>query len=99
MYQHKMTDLFSPISIPEYIKLHIKNNPSEDPADLKQRLRSALDYALSGKKCACGNPIWVIGAAHAGYSCFSCITGEAVPDNDYEIGGHLSYLCTSPSRS
>jgi hypothetical protein len=31
----------------------------------------------------------VIGSASVGNSCFTCITGESSPDNDYEIDGAL----------
>jgi len=33
----------------------------------------------------CDNDIWVIGSAVVGNSCFACITGESMPDSDYEI--------------
>ncbi|WP_457290252.1 hypothetical protein [Pedobacter sp. UYP24] len=42
---------------------------------------------LSGRKWGCGNPIWAVGGAEAGYYCFTYITGETVPDEDYEIDG------------
>ncbi|MEP7376033.1 MAG: hypothetical protein ABI675_21735 [Chitinophagaceae bacterium] len=84
--------LFAPISIEGYVRLHLKNNPKEDAKQLEKGLQKALAYALSGKTCSCGNPIWVIGAAHAGYSCFTCITGEATPDDDYEIDQHINYV-------
>ncbi|MGE4541145.1 MAG: hypothetical protein AB7D35_07780, partial [Bacteroidales bacterium] len=35
--------------------------------------------------CSCGNDIWVIGSASVGNSCFTCITGESYPTDDYEI--------------
>ena len=38
-----------------------------------------------GERCQCGQPIWIIGSAEVGLSCFSCITGESHPDEDYEI--------------
>jgi hypothetical protein len=31
---------FVPIGVEEYLKLHMKRNPDEDPADLLKRLRS-----------------------------------------------------------
>jgi hypothetical protein len=83
---------FAPISIEEYVSLHVKNNPDEDRELLERNLKEALVYALSGKKCECGNVIWVIGAAYAGYQCFTCITGEASPDNDYEIDQHIRFV-------
>ena len=44
-----------------------------------------VEAKLAGELCQCGEPIWVIGSVHVGLSCFTCITGEAVPDNDYEV--------------
>lgn len=76
---------FVPIGIDDYASLHLKNNPDEVRADLVSRLQAALEARLAGKCCDCGNPIWVIGSAFAGHACFTCITGEAVPDADYEI--------------
>ena len=76
---------FSPISIEEYVKKHLKNNPSENGKDLRKRLQTALADYKRGVKCSCGNDIWVIGAATVGNSCFTCITGESDPNNDYEI--------------
>lgn len=76
---------FVPISIDNYIKKHLKNNPRENVADLKKRLNSALSDYKIGVKCHCGNDIWVIGSALVGNSCFTCITGERHPTDDYEI--------------
>lgn len=76
---------FIPISINEYIKAHLKNNPSENEKDLTKRLNAALSDYNKGIKCSCGNDIWVIGSASVGNSCFTCITGERVPTDDYEI--------------
>jgi hypothetical protein len=76
---------FIPISINAYIKKHLKNNPSENENDLRKRLNKALTDYKKGIKCSCGNDIWVIGSASVGNSCFSCITGESYPIDDYEI--------------
>lgn len=76
---------FQPISINDYIKKHLKNNPVENEKDLRKRLNSALADYKNGIKCACGNDIWVIGSASVGNSCFTCITGESFPTDDYEI--------------
>lgn len=76
---------FIPISIKAYIKMHLKNNPNENDGDLRQRLNSALADYKNGIKCSCGNDIWVIGSASVGSSCFTCITGESRPTDDYEI--------------
>lgn len=76
---------FVPISIKEYVKLHEKANPDENPAGLLARLRACVSDALVGARCRCGEPIWVVGSASVGYGCFTCVTGEAFPSEDYEI--------------
>jgi hypothetical protein len=76
---------FVPISIKEYIKKHLENNPSEREQDLRNRLKIALADFNNGVKCFCGNDIWVIGSASVGNSCFTCITGESTPSGDFEI--------------
>ena len=73
---------FVPIGIREYVKLHVKANPDENPSELLARLRSCVSEALKGARCQCGAPIWVVGSVSA---CFTCITGEAFPSEDYEI--------------
>ena len=76
---------FAPITIDKYVAMHLKNNPSEKEVDLRKRLKSALKDYKNGIKCSCGNDIWVIGSASVGNSCFTCITGESYPTEDYEI--------------
>lgn len=76
---------FRPIELDAYVELHLKHNPTGNRRDLLARLRTALTARRAGDVCECGNPIWVIGSAVAGQSCFTCITGEAVPVDDYEI--------------
>jgi hypothetical protein len=76
---------FVPITIDKYIKMHLKNNPSEKEAELRKNLNFAIDAYNKGIKCSCGNDIWVIGSASVGNSCFTCITGESYPSEDYEI--------------
>ena len=76
---------YIPISINKYVKLYLKNNPSENEKDLRRRLNSALADYNKGIKCSCGNDIWVIGSASVGNSCFTCITGESYPADDFEI--------------
>jgi len=76
---------FVPISIDKYVEKHLKNNPSENEKDLRNRLDSALMTYQNGERCACGNDIWVIGSASVENSCFTCITGENYPTDDYEI--------------
>lgn len=76
---------FVPIRLDEYVQLHLKRNPGVVAADITARLQSALEAYKAGQRCYCGAPIWVIGSAEAGLSCFTCITGEADPSDDYEI--------------
>lgn len=76
---------FIPISIEKYIKIHLETNPSENETDLRDRLNSALISYKKGEKCSCGNEIWVVGSASIGNNCFTCITGESYPTDDYEI--------------
>ncbi len=76
---------FAPIGVEEYVKPHMQSNPDEDPVDLLERLRMCVSEALGGARCHCGEPIWVIGSTFVGHMCFTCITGEADPSEDYEI--------------
>ena len=81
---------FKPISFDNYIKMYLKNNPSESGRDLLKKLNTALADYNNGKKCFCGNDIWVIGSASLGNGCFTCLTGENNPDDDYEIDSALT---------
>lgn len=77
---------FVPISFDAYVDLHMRSNPKDMAhAEVVSALRSALTAHKNGATCDCGNLIWVIGSAFAGNACFTCITGEAYPDGDYEI--------------
>src|SRR5262245_21764132 len=81
----KVKPEFVPIPIDRYVDLHMQSNPSVDRAEFAHRLRQAVDGRKAGARCACGAFIWAIGSAEAGAACFTCITGEAWPDGDYEI--------------
>ena len=76
---------FVPISVDKYVKIHLNSNPNVNENELKNNLLRALNDYNNGVKCSCGNDIWVIGSANVGNSCFTCITGESYPDEDYEI--------------
>lgn len=54
---------------------------------LIKSLKETLNAKNNGATCmGCGAPIWAAGSAITGlYRCFSCATGEADSDNDYEI--------------
>jgi hypothetical protein len=81
----KVTPGFVPIPFDRYVDLHVQSNPSVDSAEFARRLRQSVDARKAGARCGCGAFIWAIGSAEAGAACFTCITGEAWPDNDYEI--------------
>ena len=77
---------FTAISIEEYVELHLKSNPDTTKEQITTALKDALEAYKRGAKCInCGNPIWVIGSAFGSNMCFTCITGEAMPEDDYEI--------------
>jgi hypothetical protein len=76
---------FKPVGVELYIRKHVKSNPGDNPEELRKLLRVCVKRALAGKRCHCGEPVWVIGSAIAGDACFACITGEADPSEDYEI--------------
>lgn len=80
---------FKSISISEYIKKYLKNNPNNNEEELKISLNIALSDYKKGIKCICGNDIWVIGSASVGNKCYTCITGESQPNEDYEIESAL----------
>ena len=76
---------FTPIQLHDYVALHLHGNPGVKRADLIERLQSSIRAYRAGARCQCGAPIWIIGSAQAGSACFTCITGQAAPDRDYEI--------------
>jgi len=76
---------FTLISKDAYVDRFLTANPSERRDDVVARLDDAIAAYKKGKRCSCGEQIWIVGSAEAGYGCFTCITGEATPDSDYEI--------------
>jgi hypothetical protein len=74
-----------PIELREYVRLHMKSNRGETADEVTRQLQRALAAYKAGTRCHCGAPIWVIGSAVAGNACFTCITGDANPSEDYEI--------------
>src|SRR5262245_21067107 len=76
---------FIPIRLEDYVERYLRANSGGDRADLIERLEYAIASFRNDERCRCGAPIWIIGSAEAGLACFTCITGEATPDNDYEI--------------
>lgn len=77
---------FTFVSLDAYVDLHLKANPHDrSRRDVVSALRSALADHQRGAKCRCGNPTWVVGSAFVGNACFTCLTGAAYPDGDYEI--------------
>lgn len=84
---------FKPIALDAYLELHLSNNPTENRRDFLARLHAALGAHRAGDLCDCGSSIWVIGSAVARHACFTCITGEAVPVDDYEIQEACQAVC------
>lgn len=76
---------FTPIAFEDYIQRHLSGNPDTSRKEIDTGLRDALAAYEAGVRCECGNPIWVIGSAVMGNACFTCITGEATPDDDFEL--------------
>ena len=76
---------FTLISKDAYVDRFLAANPSERRDDVVARLDDAIAAHKKGERCSCGEQIWIVGSAVAGYACFTCITGEATPDSDYEI--------------
>lgn len=81
-----MKDGFSPISLEDYLDRHMQSNPDQDRVEVKSRIEELIKYHKEGGRCHCGNEIWVVGSAAAQWpGCFSHITGERLPDDDFEI--------------
>ncbi len=76
---------FVPIKLHDYVRLFVKNNRGEKADKVTARLQSAFKDYQKGATCQCGQPIGVVGSAEAVHGRFTCITGEAVPSDDYEI--------------
>jgi hypothetical protein len=81
--------MWIPITIDDYVKLHLQKNPNENEKVLKVRIEAALDDYNNGVKCKCGKDIWIVGSASAPFGCFRCISGRDYPTGDYEIDGSL----------
>ena len=76
---------FTPIKLDEFVRLHLKSNPEIEREEIVGGLTDAREAYKQGVRCNCGEPIWVIGSAFAGNACFTCITGESMHCDDYEI--------------
>ena len=76
---------FIPIKLEDFIGRYLEDNPGASRQEIEEGLQYALEAYKKGVRCECGEPIWVIGSALVGSSCFTCITGEATPDDDFEI--------------
>ena len=76
---------FVRISIAKYVKVHAASNPGTNVAELSKHLRQLLEAKVEGERCQCGEPIWAIGSAQVGLACFTCITGEAASESDFEV--------------
>ncbi len=78
--------MFTPISIDDFVKKHVKSNPGENADNLRAALNKSVERKRNGATCFCGQPIWAIGnAITGGGQCFTCTTGESDSSDDYEI--------------
>lgn len=84
--------MFIPISLDEFIEIHLENNPTEKSNVLRIKLESAIEAYRSGKKCSCGNDLWIVGAATSDFKCFQCITGKSHPAGEYEIDSVINKI-------
>ncbi|MDP6354087.1 MAG: hypothetical protein QF473_03230 [Planctomycetota bacterium] len=71
----------------EFADLVHEECPDLDRAEIVEHILHARNEYKKGKRCDCGEELWVAGAALAGIACFKCITGQDVPDEDFEIEG------------
>ncbi len=76
---------FVSISSDDYVAKYAHGNRHSPPEEVRSRLLAALSDSRSGVRCGCGAPIWVVGSAEVGNACFTCITGESVPTQDYGL--------------
>jgi hypothetical protein len=76
---------FVPISIEDFIEIHLESNPLENSKVLRVKLESAIEAYRNGEKCSCGNDLWIVGAATSSFRCYQCITGKPHPAGEYEI--------------
>jgi len=81
--------MWNPISIDQFVKIHLKKNPDDNEKVLRVRIEAALDTYKNGIKCKCGKDIWIVGSASTPFACFSCITGKDHPRGVYEIDSAL----------
>jgi len=80
-----MKHRFTPIGLNDYIAIYLQSNTDSNSVDIRTRLEYVIAAYQEGKHCSCGAKIWAVGSAEVGLSCFTCITGEKYPNDDYEI--------------
>ena len=80
-----MRSKFTAIALNDYVERHLRANPEVSREDITARLEFAMAAHRAGIRCSCGAEVWIVGSADAGLSCFTCITGEAHPSDDFEI--------------
>ncbi|MCF8239616.1 MAG: hypothetical protein K9I85_15745 [Saprospiraceae bacterium] len=76
---------FKRISFLKYIEHHLQLNPTADRRDLEMKLKRVLQDHQNGITCHCRDDIWAIGSAFPGNGCFTFLTGEHLPYDDYEL--------------
>jgi hypothetical protein len=84
---HPMKKGFIPIRPDEFADFIFEECPDLNRAEIVEDILYAKSEYKKGKRCACGEEIWVAGAALASIACFKCITGQDEPYEDFEIEG------------
>ena len=78
--------MWKPVSIDQYVRIHLRNNPNDNEKTLRMRIDAALDYYKNGIKCRCGKDIWIVGSATAPFGretikmqplCLTCIKNNS----------------------
>jgi hypothetical protein len=78
-------NMWIPITIDEYVKLHLKKHKNENEKVIRVRIEAALDDYQKGVKCKCGNDIWIVGSASTPEGCYTCLSGKRHPAGEFEI--------------
>lgn len=46
--------MWKPISIDQFVKVHLKKKPNDNEKTVRMQIDAALDYYSNGIKCRCG---------------------------------------------
>ena len=67
--------MWIPVTIDEYVKIHLQKNPDENEKVLRVRIEAALDDYKNGVKCHCGKDSFSgFGFAELATARFPCVS-------------------------